>query len=113
MELVIREKDRRSIGTRGVNCRAAQLHAEADAARLRIGAEAPRTPINDAGVTPADISLALLDAARTLHPSRRSAVAAWTLAAQLSVRPLARLTGADNARRLLVSDVGRVVARFR
>src|SRR5690349_7063723 len=36
------------------------------------------------GVTPADITLAPLNAARTLHPSRRSGFGTWALAARLS-----------------------------
>jgi hypothetical protein len=36
------------------------------------------------GVTPADITLAPLIAARTLQPSRRSGFGTWALAAQLT-----------------------------
>src|SRR5690349_11179136 len=42
------------------------------------------------GVTPADITLAPLNAARTLHPSRRSGFGTWALAARLSARDVRR-----------------------
>jgi hypothetical protein len=52
---------------------AVQLHAEAGAARLRSGAEAPRVNPSVAGGTPADITLTPLS--RRAASSRRAALA--------------------------------------
>jgi hypothetical protein len=65
-----------------IGAKAAQQAAEAVAARHRSGGRAAYAIYNVVGVTPADITLAPLIAARTLHPSRRSGFGTWALAAQ-------------------------------
>src|SRR5690349_24207197 len=78
---------------------AAQLQAEAGTARLRSGAEAPRTSINDAGDTPADI-LSRRAAARTWQPSRRANFGARASAVQLSLRDVRRTNHSFRGRTL-------------
>jgi len=71
-------------------CGAIQLAREAGTARLRSGAEAPRSFNNVAGGTPADITLALPLAARTLAAVLPHDFGTWALAVQLTrndVRP--------------------------